>query len=161
MNEDRTVLLERRIRRLELALFSAVAFGIVAVLTGVAMQNDTPKKVRANAFEVVNDKGKLVGSFYATPNGGSIFVSSDNAEVNLGAMEKGATLRMFTPESDLRLTAAFDYSGVLADVAGETTSLEVTKTAGPELSMKRTSGTLRLKHDREPKWIWQGAKTGE
>jgi hypothetical protein len=76
--------LETQVRTLKRMLFGVFGLVVVGGLLAVTTLQSVPDVIQAKKFEVVNDEGKVVASFYANMGGGMLSFSNKDGEVVAG-----------------------------------------------------------------------------
>ena len=73
--------LETQVRTLKRMLFGVFGLVVVGGLLAVTTLQSVPDVIQAKKFEVVNDEGKVVASFFANMGGGMLSFSNKDGEV--------------------------------------------------------------------------------
>ena len=76
--------LRHQVRNLKRVVYGACGLLLVGGLLAATSMQSVPDVVRAKSFEVVNDEGKVVASFYANMGGGMLSFSNKDGEVVAG-----------------------------------------------------------------------------
>ena len=83
-NEERINVLETQVRTLKRIVYGFGCLLVVGIVVGATSLQTVPDVIQAKKFEVVNDEGKVVASFYANMGGGMLSFSNKDGEVVAG-----------------------------------------------------------------------------
>ncbi|MFT4592782.1 MAG: hypothetical protein ACI9JK_000481 [Phycisphaerales bacterium] len=83
-NEERIYGLENQVRTLKRIVYGFGCLLVAGIVVGATSLQTVPDVIQAKKFEVVNDEGKVVASFYANMGGGMLSVSNKDGEVVVG-----------------------------------------------------------------------------
>jgi uncharacterized lipoprotein YajG len=83
-NEERINGLETQVRTLKRIVYGFGCVLLAGIVVGATSLQNVPDVIQAKKFEVVNDEGKVVASFYANMGGGMLSVSNKDGEVVVG-----------------------------------------------------------------------------
>jgi hypothetical protein len=83
-NEKRINGLETQVRTLKRIVYGFGCLLVAGIVIGATSLQTVPDVIQAKKFEVVNDEGKVVASFYANMGGGMLSFSNKDGEVVAG-----------------------------------------------------------------------------
>ena len=83
-NEERINGLETQVRTLKRIVYGFGCLLVAGIVVGATSLQTVPDVIQAKKFEVVNDEGKVVASFYANMGGGMLSFSNKDGEVVAG-----------------------------------------------------------------------------
>ena len=83
-NEERINGLETQVRTLKRIVYGFGCLLVAGVVVSATSLQTVPDVIQAKKFEVVNDEGKVVASFYANMGGGMLSFSNKDGEVVAG-----------------------------------------------------------------------------
>ena len=83
-NEERINGLETQVRTLKRIVCLVCCLLVAGVIVSATSLQTVPDVIQAKKFEVVNDEGKVVASFYANMGGGMLSFSNKDGEVVAG-----------------------------------------------------------------------------
>ena len=83
-NEERINGLETQVRTLKRIVYGFGCLLVAGVIVSATSLQTVPDVIQAKKFEVVNDEGKVVASFYANMGGGMLSFSNKDGEVVAG-----------------------------------------------------------------------------
>ena len=83
-NEERINGLENQVRTLKRIVYGFGCLLVAGVIVSATSLQTVPDVIQAKKFEVVNDEGKVVASFYPSMGGGMLSFSNKDGEVVAG-----------------------------------------------------------------------------
>jgi len=149
-NEERINGLETQVRTLKRIVYGFGCVLLAGIVVGATSLQTVPDVIQAKKFEVVNDEGKVVASFYANMGGGMLSVSNKDGEVVVGLgsdeVNGGGVLGINNKDGKIVAGIHADENGGVARVLNNTFTEVVVISANANGGMVVTSndkgGTL-------------------